>query len=162
MREEDPVKTFTLKASEIRKKWFVVDATDAVLGRLASFLAFRLRGKHKPEFCPHMDCGDNFIIINADKVRLTGNKLNDKVFYWHTGFPGGIKQRTARETIDGKFPERLLQKAVQRMITRESPLGRQQMRNLFVYAGSEHPHEAQKPEMIDFNTLHPSNARTGK
>lgn len=146
------VKTYSAKPSEIEKKWFVIDASDLVLGRLASEVAKLLRGKHKPSFTAHMDCGDNIIITNAEKVVLTGNKANPKngkFYYHHTGFPGGIKETTAGRILEGKNPERVIKLAVQRMISRNN-LGRQQMSNLFVYAGSEHPHEAQKPELYDF------------
>jgi large subunit ribosomal protein L13 len=153
------MKTYSMKASEIDKKWYVVDATDLVLGRLASILAMYLRGKHKPSFTPHMDCGDNIIVINAEKVRLTGNKLADKKFYWHTGHPGGIKERTMKQLLEGKYPERVITKAVERMITR-GPLGRQQMTGLKVYAGANHPHEAQTPQVLDVASMNPKNKRS--
>jgi large subunit ribosomal protein L13 len=130
--------------------WIVVDAKDAVCGRLASFIAMRLRGKHRPDFTPHTDCGDHVIVINADKVAFTGRKRDQKTYYWHTGYPGGIKSRTADKILDGRFPERVVQKAVERMMPKESPLARKQLSKLHVYAGDEHPHEAQKPEVIDF------------
>lgn len=152
------MKTYSIKPSEIEKKWLIVDAEDVVLGRLASQIALRLRGKHKPSFTPHMDCGDNVIVINADKVKLTGNKREQDIFYWHTGYPGGIKQRTKGQILDGRFPERVVQKAVQRMMPR-GPLGRQQMSNLRVYAGTEHPHEAQKPETLDIAAMNSKNKR---
>lgn len=152
------MKTYSLKASEIKKAWHVVDAEGVVLGRLASVVSMRLRGKHKPEYTPHLDCGDNIIIINADKVKLTGNKLKDKKFYWHTGYPGGIKERTMRQTFEGKKPQDVVINAVKRMITR-GPLGRVQMSNLHVYAGSEHPHAAQKPEVLDVAGMNPKNKR---
>lgn len=157
------MKTFSLKHSEIEKKWLVIDATDLVLGRLASVIAKFLRGKHKPTFTPHMDCGDYVIVINADKIALTGNKtdLKDGKFYYkHTGFAGGIKQTTAGKVLSGKFPERVLQLAVQRMISRNI-LGRAQMGNLYVYAGAEHPHQAQKPEIIDVAILNRKNKKQG-
>jgi large subunit ribosomal protein L13 len=153
------MKTYSAKPSEIKKKWLLVDAEGLVLGRLASVIAMRLRGKHKPTFTPHMDCGDNVIVINAEKVKLTGRKLADKNFYWHTGHPGGIKARTMGQLLGGRFPERVLVKAVERMITR-SPLGRQQMSNLKVYAGPTHPHEAQQPEMLDVAAMNPKNKRS--
>ena len=153
------MKTYSMKASEIDKKWYVVDATDLVLGRLASLIANYLRGKHKPAFTPHMDCGDHIIVVNAEKVRLTGNKLKDKKFYWHTGYPGGIKERTINQLLTGKFPERVIIKAVERMITR-GPLGRQQMRALKVYAGESHPHEAQNPQVLDIASMNPKNKRS--
>lgn len=152
------MKTYSAKPSDIEKKWLLVDAEGLVLGRLAAVVANVLRGKHKPTFTPHMDCGDNVIVINAEKVKLTGNKLKDKKFYWHTGYPGGIKERTIGELLTGKFPERVIEKAVERMVPR-GPLGRQQMRNLKVYAGTVHPHEAQAPEVLDVAGMNPKNAR---
>ena len=153
------MKTYSAKASEIEKKWFVIDADGLVLGRLASQIARLLRGKHKPTFTPHMDCGDNVIVVNAEKVKLTGRKVSDKVYYWHTGYPGGIKQRTAGEILAGKHPDRVITKAVERMISRNR-LGRQQMKNLRVYAGPEHPHEAQQPEALDVAAMNPKNKRS--
>jgi len=153
------MKTYSAKASEIEKKWFVIDADGLVLGRLASQIARILRGKHKPTFTPHMDCGDNVIVVNAEKVKLTGRKLGDKIYYWHTGYPGGIKQRTAGQILEGKHPDRVIGKAVERMISRNR-LGRQQMRNLRVYAGPEHPHEAQQPEVLDVASWNPKNKRS--
>ena len=126
-----------LKTAEVEKKWILIDAEDVIVGRLATFVAMRLRGKHRPDYTPHIDCGDNVIIINAEKVALTGNKRNDKVYYWHTGYPGGLKERTADKILDGRFPERVMKKAVQRMLPKESPLARQQLSNMRVYAGSE-------------------------
>ena len=152
------MKTYSAKPSDDDKKWILIDADGLVLGRLASLIAMRLRGKHKPTFTPHIDCGDNVVVINAEKVRLTGNKLQDKRFYWHTGHPGGIKDRTMGQLLGGRFPERVLVKAVERMITR-GPLGRQQMKNLRVYAGASHPHEAQQPELLDVAALNPKNKR---
>lgn len=152
------MRTYSAKPSEIEKKWLVVDAEGLVLGRLASIVAKYLRGKHKPTFTPHMDCGDNVIVVNAEKVKLTGNKLTQKQYYWHTGHPGGIKSRRADQVLAGAHPERVVTKAVQRMITR-GPLGRQQMSNLRVYAGAEHPHEAQQPEVLDVAAMNPKNAR---
>ncbi|WP_340118112.1 50S ribosomal protein L13 [Pelagibius sp. 7325] len=153
------MKTFSATPSDIEKKWILIDADGVVLGRLASQVAKILRGKHKPSFTPHMDCGDNVIIINAEKVKLTGKKLEDKKFYWHTGYPGGIKERTAGQILEGNYPERVVTKAVERMITRNA-LGRQQMKNLRVYAGAEHPHEAQQPEVLDLAAMNPKNKRT--
>ena len=150
--------TFSQKPAEVQKKWVLIDAEGVVLGRLAALVASRLRGKHKPTFTPHVDDGDNVIIINADKVKLTGRKYTDKKYYWHTGHPGGIKERTARQIIEGRFPERVVQKAVQRMLP-EGPLARQQLRNLRVYAGSDHPHEAQSPEVLDVAALNSKNKR---
>ena len=152
------MQTFSQKPADVVKKWVLIDAEGVVLGRLASIVANRLRGKHKPTFTPHVDDGDNVIIINADKVKLTGRKYTDKKYYWHTGHPGGIKERTARQIIEGRFPERVVQKAVQRMLP-EGPLARQQLRNLRVYAGSDHPHEAQSPEVLDVAAMNSKNKR---
>ena len=153
------MKTYTAKASEIDKKWILIDAEGAVVGRLAAFIATRLRGKHKATFTPHMDCGDNVIVVNADKVVLTGRKYSDKKYYWHTGYPGGIKERTAREILEGRFPERVVEKAVKRMMP-GGPLTRAQLKNLKIYAGGEHPHEAQKPEAVDLAGLNGKNVRS--
>ncbi len=153
------MKTYSMKASEIDKRWYVIDATDLVLGRLASIVAKYLRGKHKPTFTPHMDCGDHIIVINAEKVRLTGNKLKDRKFYWHTGYPGGIKERTMKQLLEGKYPERVVHKAVERMITR-GPLGRQQMSALKIYAGPNNPHEAQNPQSLDVAAMNPKIKRS--
>jgi large subunit ribosomal protein L13 len=157
------MKTYSAKPSEIEKKWFVIDAEGLVVGRLASLIALRLRGKHKPSFTPHMDCGDNVIVVNAAKVLFTGDKLKKKIYYRHTGYIGGIKERTAGEIIEGKFPERIVEKAVERMLPR-GPLGRRQLGNLKVYAGPTHPHEAQQPEAIDIGAMNPKNTnyRTAK
>ena len=152
------MRTYSAKPSEIEKKWWIIDAEGLVLGRLATIVAMYLRGKHKPTFTPHMDCGDNIIIVNAEKVRLTGSKRTAKTYYWHTGYPGGIKSRTADKILDGDHPERFIQKAVQRMITR-GPLGRVQMGNLKVYGGSEHPHEAQQPVTLDVGSMNAKNKR---
>lgn len=141
------------------KKWILIDAEDAVVGRLASFVAMRLRGKHRPDYTPHIDCGDNVIIINADKVKFTGKKRDDKVYYRHTGHPGGLKETTAAKILDGRFPDRVMRKAVQRMLPKESPLARKQLSNLRVYAGAEHPHEAQSPETIDFKAMSRKNVK---
>lgn len=153
------MKTFTATPKNIEKKWFLIDANGLVLGRLAVVVANRLRGKHKPSFTPHMDCGDHIVIINAEKVKLTGKKLDGKIYYRHTGYPGGLKSRTARNILEGKNPERVILKAVQRMIPR-GPLGRQQMSHLRVYVGSAHPHEAQNPEILDVAAMNPKNARS--
>ena len=152
------MKTFSAKPSDIEKKWIVVDAEGLVLGRLASVLAMRLRGKHKPSFTPHMDTGDYVVVINAEKVVLTGNKREGTRFYWHTGYPGGIKSRTRAELLDGKHPERVIMKAVERMLP-EGPMGRKVLGNMCVYAGSEHPHAAQNPEVLDVAALNPKNKR---
>lgn len=153
------MKTLSLKAAEVTKKWILIDAEGVVLGRLATQVSKILRGKHKADYTPHVDCGDNVIIVNAEKIRLTGNKLKDKVFYWHTGYAGGIKERTMGQILEGRFPERVIQKAVERMIPR-TPLGRQQMSNLKVYAGTTHPHEAQQPESLDVGAMNPRNKRS--
>lgn len=146
------MKTYSAKPSEIKKQWFIIDASSLVVGRLASHLASMLRGKHKPTFTPHMDCGDNLIVINAAKISLTGNKAatkDGKIYYRHTGFVGGIKETTAGKILASKHPERVLKMAVQRMLSR-GPLGSKQFSNLYVYAGEEHPHSGQKPEHYDF------------
>ena len=152
------MKTYSATPADIDKKWILIDAEGVVLGRLASIVAMRLRGKHKATFTPHMDMGDNVIVINADKVQMTGKKREEK-FYWHTGYPGGIKSRTADKILDGKHPERVVEKAVQRMVPK-GPLGRDVLRKLKVYAGSEHPHEAQSPEVVDIGALNPKNKRS--
>ena len=152
------MKTYSAKPAEVDKKWLLIDAEDLVLGRLAALVATRLRGKHKPMFTPHIDCGDNVIVVNAEKVAVTGNKLANEKYYWHTGYPGGIKERTMGAVRDGKHPERLVLKAVQRMLPR-GPLGRQQFSNLRVYVGPDHPHEAQQPETLDVASLNAKNAR---
>ena len=153
------MKTYSAKPSDIEKKWYVIDAEGLVLGRLAAVVSTRLRGKHKPTYTPHMDCGDNIVVINAEKVRLTGRKLANKTYYRHTGYPGGIKSRTAGEIMEGKQPERVVLKAIERMIPR-SPLGRQQFSNLRVYCGADHPHEAQNPEVLDVGAMNPKNRRS--
>lgn len=152
------MKTYTATPADIDKKWILIDAEGVVLGRLASIIATRLRGKHKPGFTPHMDMGDNVIVINADKVQMTGNKRRDKTYYWHTGYPGGIKSRTAGQLLEGRFPERVLTKAVQRMLP-GGPLSRQQMTHLRVYAGTDHPHAAQQPEVLDVAAMNAKNTR---
>jgi large subunit ribosomal protein L13 len=153
------MKTFSLKPADVEKKWLLVDAEDVVLGRLASVVAMRLRGKHKPTFTPHVDCGDNVIVVNAGKVRLTGAKLADKIYYWHTGYPGGIKSITAGKVLGGKHPQRVVEKAIERMLPK-TKLGRQILRNLRVYAGAEHPHVAQMPEVLDVAAMNPKNKRS--
>jgi len=150
------MKTYSAKPTEIEKKWILIDAEGLVVGRLASIIALRLRGKHKPTFTAHMDCGDNVIVVNAAKVVLTGDKLKKKVYYHHTGYIGGIKERTAGAILNGKFPERVVEKAVERMLPR-GPLGRRQLSNLRVYPGTEHPHEAQQPETLDIAKMNPKN-----
>jgi large subunit ribosomal protein L13 len=153
------MKTFSATPKDIDKSWILIDANGLVVGRLAALIATRLRGKHKPSFTPHMDDGDNIIVINAQQIVFSGNKRADKVYNWHTGYPGGIKSRTAEKILDGKHPERVLQKAVERMVPR-GPLGRKQMKNLKIYAGAEHPHEAQNPVKLDVAALNPKNARS--
>ena len=151
--------TYSAKPADIEKKWVLIDASGLVVGRLASIIALRLRGKHKVSFTPHMDDGDNIIVINADKVVLTGRKRDQKVYYHHTGYPGGIKERSAKFILEGRFPERILEKAVQRMLPR-GPLGRQQLSNLRVYKGSEHPHTAQNPATLNVAALNTKNVRS--
>ena len=150
--------TPSLKPREVSKAWTLIDAEGLVLGRLASIIAMRLRGKHKPQFTPHVDCGDNIIVVNAEKVRVTGNKAEQSVFYYHTGYPGGIKGRTIRQRLESAHPERVIEKAVERMITR-GPLQREQMRHLHVYKGAEHPHAGQQPVALDVAALNPKNKR---
>ncbi|MBC7157904.1 MAG: 50S ribosomal protein L13 [Rhodobacteraceae bacterium] len=153
------MKTFSATPADIDKKWIVIDAEGVVLGRLAVIVATHLRGKHKPTFTPHMDMGDNVIVINAEKVQMTGTKRDDKRYYWHTGHPGGIKNRTARQILEGNHPERVIEKAVQRMLP-GGKLSRKQMGNLRVYAGAAHPHEAQQPQVLDLKPLNPKNTRS--
>jgi len=154
-----PMKTYSAKPAEVEKKWVVIDGTGLVVGRLATIVAMRLRGKHKASYTPHVDDGDNVIIVNAEKVVLTGRKLQNKVYYHHTGFIGGIKERTAKFILEGRFPERIVEKAVERMLPR-GPLGRVQFGNLRVYCGPDHPHAAQNPESLDVGSLNRKNART--
>jgi large subunit ribosomal protein L13 len=148
--------TASAKPAEVTKKWILIDADGLVVGRLASIVANRLRGKHKPQFSPHVDCGDNVIVINAEKVRFTGRKATQKVYYRHTGYPGGIKEVRADKLLEGRFPERVIEKAVERMIPR-GPLGREQMRNLRVFKGADHPHAAQNPEVLDVAAMNRKN-----
>lgn len=148
--------TASAKPAEVTKKWILIDADGLVVGRLASIVANRLRGKHKAQFSPHVDCGDNVIIINAEKVRFTGRKASQKVYHRHTGYPGGIKEVRADKLLEGRFPERVIEKAVERMIPR-GPLGRRQMRNLRVFKGTEHPHAAQNPEILDVAAMNRKN-----
>ena len=148
--------TKSVSPAQVDKKWHLIDADGLVVGRVASIIASILRGKHKPSYTPHIDCGDNVVVINADKVRFTGRKAAQKVYYKHTGYAGGIKGVTAAKVLDGRFPERVLEKAVERMIPR-GPLGRQQMRNLRVFGGSEHPHEGQSPETLDVGSMNRKN-----
>ena len=153
------MKTFTATPADIDKKWILIDAEGVVLGRLASIVANRLRGKHKPSFTPHMDMGDNVIVINADKVQMTGRKRAEKTYYRHTGYPGGIRSRTAAEILEGAHPERIVTMAVKRMLP-GNKLARKQMTNLRVYAGSDHPHEAQAPQELDVKSMNKKNTRT--
>lgn len=152
------MKTFVAKPGEVDKKWVVIDADGLVVGRLAALIATRLKGKHRAIYTPHVDCGDNIIVVNAEKVVFTGNKYEDKVYHWHTGYPGGIKSRTPRQIIEGKFPERVIEKAVERMLKR-GPLQRKLMRNLKVYKGPEHPHVAQNPVVLDIAKMNAKNTR---
>ena len=152
------MRTYVAKPGELEKKWVLIDADGLIVGRLATLIAMRLKGKHKAAYTPHVDGGDNVIVINADKVVFTGNKTDDKIYYRHTGYPGGIKTRTPRQLLGSKFPERILEKAVERMLKR-GPLQRRLMRNLKVYKGTTHPHEAQKPQPLDVKALNRKNAR---
>jgi len=151
--------TFSAKPAEIEKKWVMIDADGVVVGRLATIVAMRLRGKHLPIYTPHVDCGDNIIIINAAKAVLTGKKREKKIYYHHTGHIGGIKERTARSILEGKFPQRVVEKAIERMLPR-GPLGRRQLGNLRVYPGPDHPHAAQTPETLDLAPLNRKNTRS--
>jgi large subunit ribosomal protein L13 len=148
--------TRSIKPAEVEKKWHLIDAEGLVVGRLATIIANHLRGKHKPSFTPHVDCGDHVVVINADKVRFTGKKLTDKIYYKHTGYAGGIKETTPAKVLEGRFPERVLEKAVERMIPR-GPLGRQQMKALHLYAGTEHPHDGQQPATLDVASMNRKN-----
>lgn len=152
------MKTYVAKSGEVEKKWVLIDAEGLVVGRLAALIATRLKGKHKPIYTPHVDCGDNIIVINAEKVVFTGNKYDDKAYYRHTGYPGGLKTTTPRRIIEGRFPERVLELAVERML-RRGPLQRKLMRNLKIYKGAEHPHAAQTPIALDVAGLNRKNAR---
>jgi large subunit ribosomal protein L13 len=153
------MKTYSAKPAEVDKKWVMIDGQGLVVGRLASIIAMRLRGKHKPTFTPHVDCGDNVIVVNAEKVVLTGRKVQRKVYHHHTGYVGGIKERSAKMILEGRFPERIVELAVQRMLPR-GPLGRVQLGNLRVYKGPEHPHAAQNPEPLDVGAMNRKNKRS--
>jgi len=153
------MKTFSATPADIEKKWFVIDAEGIILGRLAAVIATRLRGKHKPSYTPHMDDGDNIVVINAEKVKLSGKKMDDKIYYWHTGHPGGIKQRSPRDILEGDHAERVVVQAVKRMLP-SGPLGSVQMKNLRVFVGSEHTHAAQNPEVIDVAAMNIKNTRS--
>jgi large subunit ribosomal protein L13 len=156
---EKLMKTYSAKPAEVEKKWVMIDGSGLVVGRLASIIALRLRGKHKPTFTPHVDCGDNVIVVNAEKVVLTGRKLQQKVYRRHSGFIGGLKERSAKSIMEGRFPERIVEKAVERMLPR-GPLGRVQLGNLRVYKGPEHPHAAQTPEKLDVGAMNRKNQRS--
>lgn len=153
--------TLSLKPAEVTRNWILIDAEGLVLGRLATIIANRLRGKHKPQYTPHVDCGDAVVVINAEKIVLTGNKVGQKLFHYHTGHPGGIKERTITQRLEGKNPGQVVEKAVERMITR-GPLQRAQMKHLYVYAGTEHPHEGQKPVKLDVASLNRKNTLNRK
>ena len=153
------MKTYNAPAN-VEHNWVVIDATDVVVGRLASYVAKRLRGKHRADFTPHIDTGDHVVIINADKVKFTGRKMTDKTYYRHTGYPGGIKSTTPEKILNGRFPERAIELAVKRMMPKESPLARKQFSKLRVYAGAEHPHTAQSPETVDFASMNRKNVKT--
>ena len=159
--QTEATRTYNTKPADVEKKWVLIDAENLVVGRLASLIAMRLRGKHLPTFTPYVDDGDHVIVVNAEKVAFTGRKRNQKTYYWHTGYPGGIKSRTADKLLEGRFPERVLFKAVQRMLPKESPLARKQLSNLHIYAGPDHKHEAQKPEVLDVASLNPKNTPRG-
>ena len=152
------IRTYVAKPATVVKNWVVVDAGNVVAGRLASIIAMRLRGKHLPIYTPHVDCGDHVVVVNAEKIRFTGNKRQDREFFWHTGHPGGIKSRNMASILDGKHPERVLIKAVERMVPR-GPLGRRQMTHLHVYAGESHPHEGQAPKLLDIAAMNSKNKR---
>lgn len=153
------MKSYAAKPGEVDRKWILIDAEGLVVGRLASIIAMRLRGKHKPVFTPNVDTGDHVVVVNAEKVVFTGKKRTDKKFFWHTGHPGGIKERTMEQILDGRFPERVLMKAVERMMPKESPLARSQMTKLHIYAGAEHKHDAQNPEALDVAAMNSKNKR---
>ena len=152
------MKTYNAPA-DVEHNWVVIDATDVVVGRLASYVAKRLRGKHRADFTPHIDTGDHVVIVNADKAKFTGRKMTDKVYYRHTGFPGGIKSTTPEKILNGRFPERAIQLAVKRMMPKESTLARKQFSKLHVYGGPDHPHEAQKPQAVDFKAMNRKNTK---
>ncbi len=143
------MRTYSAKPTDVERKWFIIDAEGIVLGRMAAIVAQILRGKHKTMYTPHIDTGDHVVIVNAEKVKLTGRKADQRIFYWHSGHPGGLKEHTPRRTLSGRFPERVVQRAIERMMPKDSPLARAQLKKLKVYAGAEHPHEAQSPEVMD-------------
>jgi len=154
------MKTYSAKPADIKRDWYVIDAEGLVLGRLAAIVANRLRGKHKPMFTPHMDCGDHIVVVNAEKVALTGNKRMQKTYYRHTGYPGGIKETTADKVLGGRFPDRVIEAAVKRMVP-SGPLGRQVLKKLHIYAGPEHPHTAQSPQPLDIAAFNAKNSKLG-
>lgn len=145
------MRTYSAKPSDVQRKWFVIDADGIVLGRMAAIVAQILRGKHKTMYTPHIDTGDHVVIVNAEKIKLTGRKADQRIFYWHSGHPGGLKEHTPRRTLAGRFPERVVKRAIERMMPKDSPLARAQLKKLKVYAGAEHPHEAQSPEVMDLS-----------
>jgi large subunit ribosomal protein L13 len=151
--------TYSAKPAEVKQAWWIIDAEDVILGRLATLTAKMLRGKHKTMFTPHIDTGDHIVIVNAEKIKITGKKRTQKRYYWHTGYPGGIKEASPQFILSGKHPERVIESAVLRMLPKESPLARQQLRKLHVYAGPGHPHEAQQPKSLDMAALNPKNKR---
>ena len=151
-------KTFSAKPAEIEKRWVLIDAQGLVVGRLAALIAKHLRGKHLPIYTPHVDCGDYVVVVNAEKVVFTGKKMQDKEYHWHTGFPGGVKTRTPAQILGGKFPERVIKKAVERMLPKESPLARAQLTHLKVYKGPDHPHAGQNPQPLDIKALNRKNS----
>jgi large subunit ribosomal protein L13 len=156
---KNPMKTFLTRSSDIKRKWYIIDATDLVLGRMASVIASYLRGKHKPYFTPHLDCGDYIIVVNAEKVYLTGKKADNKLYYKHTRFPGGLQVRSAKEVFTSKFPERIVRNAVGNMTKTGKCIGRKVMKKLFIYSGSEHPHTAQNPEKLDIASMNNKNSK---
>jgi len=158
-RNRNIMKTLATRPDDIKRKWYIVDATDLILGRMSAVVANYLRGKHKPYFSPSMDCGDFVIIINADKIHLTGKKRENKMYYRHTGHPGGIKENTAKDILTGAFPERIIRKSIENMTKKRSPIGRAVMKKLFIYSGSEHPHSAQQPEKLDIAGMNVKNSK---
>ena len=150
-------KTYITKPADVEKRWTLIDAENLVVGRLASIIAMRLRGKHLPTFTPNVDDGDHVVVVNVDKVAFTGNKREQQTYYKHTGHPGGLKSVTADKVLEGRFPERVLSKAVERMMPKDSPLARRQMKHLHLYAGPDHPHEAQSPQALDVAAMNPKN-----
>jgi large subunit ribosomal protein L13 len=151
------MKTYSAKPDEVERKWWLIDADGLVVGRLASLIAMRLRGKHKPTYTPHIDCGDSVVVINAEKVKMTGKKAQNEPFHWHTGYPGGIKSITPAAELAGKHPERVIMRAVERMMPNGN-LARKQFKNLRVYGGAAHPHEAQQPQVLDVAAMNRKNS----